>query len=127
MTAANTTIQMNTDPAVRGRVMALYMMVFLGATPIGSPVVGWIGEQYGPRWSVGIGSITAMLVAVGAAIWASRHWNAVVRYHVHRPHLEVRYPPVGDGARMPDEEAVERENAARILGAQEAANNATAA
>jgi len=127
MTAANTTIQMNTDPAMRGRVMALYMMVFLGATPIGSPIVGWIAEQFGPRWSVGIGSVTALLVAAGAAIWASRRWNVEVHYHAHRPHLEVRYPPAGDGDLMPDDEVVERDNAARSLGAQDAANHVTAA
>jgi MFS family permease len=127
MTAANTTIQMNTDPAMRGRVMALYMMVFLGATPIGSPIVGWIAEQFGPRWSVGIGSVTALLVAAGAAIWASRRWNVEVHYHVHRPHLEVRYPPAGDGDLMPADEVVERDNAARSLGAQDAANRVTAA
>lgn len=90
MTAANTTIQMSTAPAVRGRVMALYMMVFLGATPVGSPVVGWIGETFGARWAVGIGSITALLVSAGAALWTSRHWDYQVQYQVlHRPHLQV--------------------------------------
>jgi MFS family permease len=120
LTAANTAIQMNTDPAVRGRVVALYMMVFLGATPIGSPVVGWVAEQFGPRWSVGVGSITALIVSIGAAIWTSRSWNFEVSYHVHRPHLEVRYP-------SEDDELVERENTARSIGAQEAANTVTAA
>ena len=90
MTAANATIQMSTDPAMRGRVMALYMMVFQGATPVGSPVVGWIGEAFGARWAIGIGSITALLVAAGAALWARRAWDVRVRYHVvERPHLEV--------------------------------------
>jgi MFS family permease len=126
LTAANTTIQMNTDPAVRGRVMALYMMVFLGATPIGSPVVGWIAEQYGPRWSVGIGSVTALLVSTGAAIWASRSWKLEVHYHVHRPHLEVRYPLADDDG-MSDDEMVEREDTAREIGAQDAVNTVTAA
>jgi MFS family permease len=126
LTAANTTIQMNTDPAVRGRVMALYMMVFLGATPIGSPVVGWISEQFGPRWSVGVGSITALIVSIGAAIWASRNWKFEVHYHVHRPLFEVRYPPTGhDGPA--DDDAVERESTARAIGAQDAANSVTAA
>ncbi|QCB94532.1 MFS transporter [Cellulomonas shaoxiangyii] len=90
MTAANTAIQMSTDPAMRGRVMALYMMVFLGATPIGSPIVGWIGETFGARWSIGVGSISALLVSVGAAWWARSHWNVRLRYHVTgRPHVEV--------------------------------------
>ena len=102
MTAANATIQMSTDPAVRGRVMALYMMVFLGATPIGSPIVGWIGQTYGPRWAIGIGSISALLVATGAALWAWKKWDVTVRYHVRsRPHLEVLYPELPTSARRP--------------------------
>ncbi|MBC7550284.1 MAG: MFS transporter [Cellulomonas sp.] len=91
MTAANATIQTTTDPSMRGRVMALYMIVFLGATPIGSPLVGWIGETYGPRWAIGVGAIASLLVARGAAVWAMRHWHLEVRYHVHRPHLQITY------------------------------------
>lgn len=72
MTSANATVQLATDPGMRGRVMALYMMVFLGATPIGSPIVGWVGEHWGPRWSVGVGAIGSMLAAGGAAIWLMR-------------------------------------------------------
>ncbi|ADG73678.1 major facilitator superfamily MFS_1 [Cellulomonas flavigena DSM 20109] len=93
MTAANTSIQMTTDPQMRGRVMSLYMMVFLGATPVGSPVVGWIGETFGARWSIGVGSISALLVSVGAALWARKHWDVRVRYRVaRRPYVEVLYP-----------------------------------
>lgn len=92
LTAANTTIQTSVRPAIRGRVMALYMMVLLGATPIGSPVVGWIGENWGARWSIGVGSITAIIVSVAAAIWAKRNWHFVVTYHrLARPRLQVRY------------------------------------
>jgi MFS family permease len=118
MTAANATIQLSTDPVVRGRVMALYMMVFLGATPIGSPIVGWIGQTYGPRWAIGIGSITALLVATGAALWAWKKWHVTVRYHVRsRPHLEVLHPAVPD----------RRAETASRLGAQEAADRQSAA
>lgn len=45
---ANTSIQMSTDPAMRGRVMALYMMVFLGGSPVGAPIVGWVTDTYAP-------------------------------------------------------------------------------
>jgi MFS family permease len=92
MTAANATIQITTEPAMRGRVMALYMMVFVGATPIGSPIVGWIGEAFGARWSIGIGSIASLLVAVGAAAWSIRHWDLDVTYHVRRPLVRVTNP-----------------------------------
>lgn len=93
LTAANTTIQVSTSPVIRGRVMSLYMMVLLGANPIGAPLVGWIGETFGARWSVGIGSITALLVSLGAAIWAKRNWHFDVRFdRAHRPRLQVNYP-----------------------------------
>lgn len=128
MTAANSTIQMTTDPQMRGRVMALYMMVFLGATPIGSPIVGWIAEAYGPRWSIGIGSITAILVAIGAAVWTRRNWDYTVKYQVfHRPHVAVTYGMAADdGPVRPDEPAKRREVADR-LGVQEAKDRTTAA
>ncbi|AEG45289.1 MFS transporter [Isoptericola variabilis] len=92
MTAANSTIQTSTDPLVRGRVMALYMMVFLGATPVGSPFVGWVGETLGPRWAILVGSIATFVVAAGATVWAVRNWHLKVRYRLlQRPHLEVVY------------------------------------
>jgi MFS family permease len=92
LTAANATIQISTDPAVRGRVMSLYLMVFLGATPIGSPIVGWIAETFGARWAIGVGSISALLVAGAAALWARRAWHLEVTYRLgDHPHLQVRY------------------------------------
>jgi len=92
MTAANATIQTTTSWAMRGRVMAVYMMVFLGSTLVGSPIVGWVGDAFGARWSIGVGSVASLLVAIGAAAWVQRHWNLQVRYSVKRPFFEVTYP-----------------------------------
>jgi len=92
LTTSNATIQTSTEPAMRGRVMSLYVMVFFGAGPIGSPIVGWIGETFGARWSIGIGSITTLLVAIGAAAWSIRHWDLEVTYHLRRPRVRVTYP-----------------------------------
>ncbi|WP_069386683.1 MFS transporter [Cellulosimicrobium cellulans] len=123
MTAANSTIQMSVDPVMRGRVMSLYMIVFLGATPVGSPLVGWVAEVLGPRWAIGIGSITAALVSVGAAIWAVRRWNLQVRYRVlQRPRLLVRYLDAGTSA-----EDAARDETRRRLGADDAEDAARAA
>ncbi len=103
ITAANSTIQLSVDPVMRGRVMSLYMMVFLGATPVGSPVVGWIAEAWGARWAIGIGAITAALISVGAAVWAMRNWNLQVRYRViQRPHLLIRYLDADRAQAVPD-------------------------
>ncbi len=66
ITSANAFVQLHTDPQMRGRVMALYMMIFIGGTPLGAPLVGWIGEVYGARWTLLFGG--AMTVAgVGLA------------------------------------------------------------
>jgi MFS family permease len=118
MTAANTTVQMSTEPAMRGRVMSLYMMVFLGTTPLGAPIVGWVAEAFGPRWSVGIGAIASILVAVVAALWAKRSWGVEVRYSLlHRPHVVM----TGPRERFAREaERAEREQTRVALAAQEA-------
>jgi MFS family permease len=92
LTTSNATVQTSTEPAMRGRVMSLYVMVFFGAGPIGSPIVGWIGETFGARWSIGIGSITTLLVAIGASAWSIRHWDLEVTYHLRRPRVRVTYP-----------------------------------
>ena len=63
LTTANALVQVSVDPAVRGRVMALYMAIFLGGTPIGAPLIGWLGDWAGPRWTIAVGSI-----AVGASV-----------------------------------------------------------
>jgi len=66
-TAANATIQMTSSPAMRGRVAALYLMVFMGGTPAGAPFIGWIGEVMGARWTLIIGggaSIVGIVVVV---------------------------------------------------------------
>jgi MFS family permease len=93
LTAANTTIQLTTEPAIRGRVLALYMMVLLGATPIGSPFVGWVGEQFGPRWALGVGSLTALLIAGLATLWAVRNWDLQIQYRFREhPRLQILNP-----------------------------------
>jgi MFS family permease len=67
-TAANSSTQLNTAADMRGRVMGLYMLVFLGGTPIGSPLAGWIAEEYGARMSMiagGVVSVVATVVMTG--------------------------------------------------------------
>ena len=67
ITAANAFMQLDTDPGMRGRVMALYMMIFMGGTPLGAPLIGWIGEQCGARWTLVVGgalAIVGVLLAV---------------------------------------------------------------
>ncbi|MGW4244758.1 MFS transporter [Nocardia sp. NPDC004722] len=69
---ANSSIQMATDPAMRGRVMALYMMVFTGGTPVGAPLVGWITDTYGARLGFAAGGAISALAAVAIGLILAR-------------------------------------------------------
>ncbi len=71
LNAANTTVQLSTAPEMRGRVMALYMTVIMGGTPIGSPVVGWVGATFGARWTL-IGGGLMSLLGIGLAVLVYR-------------------------------------------------------
>jgi MFS family permease len=62
-TAANSTVQLGAAPDMRGRVMGLYMLVFLGGAPLGSLMVGWVAEQFGPRVSLLAGGVISAAAA----------------------------------------------------------------
>jgi MFS family permease len=67
----NSALQLAVDPLMRGRVMALYSVVFVGSTPIGAPFVGWLAEAFGPRAGLVVGAAAALIAAVGAKVaWA---------------------------------------------------------
>jgi len=72
ITSANASFQMSVDPMMRGRVMALYMMVFMGGTPIGAPIVGWVGQTFGPRWTLVGGGLATVLGTLLAVLVFSR-------------------------------------------------------
>lgn len=65
---ANSIVQLSVEPEMRGRVMSLYLAIFMGGTPLGAPLIGWIGATYGARWTILVGSVADLLVliAVGA-------------------------------------------------------------
>jgi predicted MFS family arabinose efflux permease len=68
-TAANSATQLATTADMRGRVMGLYMLVFLGGAPLGAPLAGWIAELFGPRASmIAGGAISAVATVVIAAV-----------------------------------------------------------
>ncbi|GAA3505686.1 MFS transporter [Streptomyces prasinosporus] len=89
----NTGIQMSTDPAVRGRVMALYMMVFLGGSPVGAPVVGWVTDTYGARAGLAAGGAVAMAAAAVIGLILARAGGLRLSVGWHRGHPRVRFVP----------------------------------
>jgi MFS family permease len=68
LATGNTTLQLRSAPEMRGRVMALWAVAFLGTTPVGGPIIGFIGEHAGPRVGLAVGG-TAALVAAGLGWW----------------------------------------------------------
>ena len=60
----NSLMQLSTEPAMRGRVMALRVSIALGGTPIGAPIVGWVANRFGPRWALGIGAASGFAAAI---------------------------------------------------------------
>jgi MFS family permease len=69
--AANATVQLSVAPEMRGRVMGLYMFVFMGTNPLGAPLVGWMAEQFGPRLSIVAGGVVAALAALAVTLLAA--------------------------------------------------------
>ncbi|MEN3585462.1 MFS transporter [Streptomyces sp. ZYX-F-203] len=69
---ANTSIQMSTDPEVRGRVMALYTMVLFGGAPVGAPIVGWLTDAYGARVGLAAGGTAVVVSALFIAALLAR-------------------------------------------------------
>ncbi len=86
LTTANGYVQTTTDPALRGRVLALYMAILMGGTPIGAPIVGWVAAQFGPRAAILVGAAAALVAFTIGATWllASRrvHRDANRRFHL---------------------------------------------
>lgn len=72
-------VQLSTEPAMRGRVMAILLAVALGGTPVGAPLVGWVADHVGPRWALGVGAVAGFAAVIVG-----------VRYLVTYRHLRVR-------------------------------------
>ncbi|MGN6230350.1 MAG: MFS transporter [Trinickia sp.] len=67
LTTTNSLMQLSTEPAMRGRVMAIRLAVALGGTPLGAPIVGWVADRCGPRWAIVVGAASGFAAAFVAA------------------------------------------------------------
>jgi MFS family permease len=92
-------VQVRAAPNMRGRVLALQAMLFLGSTPIGGPIVGWVAEEFGARYSIALGAVAAL----GAGAWGL----AAMR----RAAAAAPAEPAGDQVVMDDADLAEVESA----------------
>jgi MFS family permease len=92
-TSANPFVQLGSDPQMRGRVISLYMLMFMGGTPVGAPFIGWLAERAGARWSlIAGGLITLACIALAASLLrprASDEAAARAAYELHAPQVPV--------------------------------------
>ncbi|GAA1897113.1 MFS transporter [Streptomyces sodiiphilus] len=110
--SANTSLQMASDPAMRGRVISLFMMVFVGGTPIGGPLLGWLTDTFGPRLGILAGGLVCAAAALAVALILARIGGLRLKVDLRRGHRHLdfvpRAPAVGEVPReaareLPDE------------------------
>lgn len=78
--SSNSLMQLSTEPAMRGRVMAIRLAIALGGTPIGAPIVGWVADRFGPRWALGVGAAAGLAAAIVMIHYLAKHRH--LRLHV---------------------------------------------
>ncbi|PRA80466.1 MFS transporter [Microbacterium sp. MYb66] len=71
LTTANGYVQITTEPALRGRVLALYMAVIMGSTPVGAPIAGWVADTFGPRAAIMLGGTAGFVACAIGVIWVA--------------------------------------------------------
>ncbi len=86
---ANSFVQLTTDVAMRGRVIAILLAVALGGTPIGAPLVGWVADTFGPRWAMSIGALSGFGAAAVGLRYLLRHRGLRLRIDGGRVSLRL--------------------------------------
>jgi MFS family permease len=94
--STNSLMQLSTEPAMRGRVMAIRVAIALGCTPIGAPIVGWVADHFGPRWSLGLGAAAGFAAAIVGIHYLRKHRNLSIHFDAGRLHVSL-----DDGETMP--------------------------
>lgn len=93
-TTANSAVQLGSAPQMRGRVMALYVLVFLGGTPVGAPVVGALAHLLGARAALVISGVVTAAAVLAVAAWVMHVRRLRLRAHLGpRPHVHVLADP----------------------------------
>jgi len=99
-TTANSTMQLATEPAMRGRVMAMFLAIALGGSTIGAPIVGGVADHFGPRWALAVGGVATLC----AALVGLRY---LVKYRGLRLHVDAgRFSFSIDGGELDGRNAV---------------------
>ena len=108
MTTSTSIVQTKADPSMRGRVLALQAIVFLGSTPIGGPIVGLICERFGARYGLALGAVATILAGIFGALAVRRRARADLdRAEPGRTEVDVAVGPTGAATSVTDLAPVE--------------------
>ena len=88
-TTVTSALQLSTEAAMRGRVMAIMLAVVMGGTPLGAPIVGWVADTFGPRWALGIGAASGFGAALVGLRYLLRHRGLRVFYGKGGPRFSL--------------------------------------
>lgn len=92
LTTSTAIVQVKAAPEMRGRVLALQAIVFLGSTPIGGPILGYITDRFGPRWGVGVGGVAGVTAAIWG-LWMYRRVRGSLAADIPMPEpIDVEIP-----------------------------------
>ncbi|MEB0163831.1 MFS transporter, partial [Glaciimonas sp. CA11.2] len=88
-TSTNSLVQLSTEPAMRGRVVAIMLAVALGGAPLGAPVVGWVADRFGPRWALGVGAASGFAAAMVGIYYLRKYRHLRVSFRAGRFRFSV--------------------------------------
>ena len=88
-TSTNSLVQLSTEPAMRGRVVAILLGLAMGGTPIGAPIVGWIADRFGPRWALGVGAAAGIAAGSVGLYYLAKHRNLRMHFETGRPRFAI--------------------------------------
>jgi MFS family permease len=88
-TSTNSFMQLSTEPKMRGRIVAIFLAIAMGGTPIGAPIVGWVADTFGPRWALGVGAAAGLTAAALGVRYLVKYRNLCVRIEGKRLRIDI--------------------------------------
>jgi MFS family permease len=87
--STNSLVQLSTEPAMRGRVMAIRLAIVLGGTPLGAPIAGWVADTFGPRWALAVGAASGLAAAFVGLCYLAKSRNLRVTIGARRIRFDI--------------------------------------
>ncbi|GFZ96884.1 MFS transporter [Dyella caseinilytica] len=104
-TSTNSFMQLSAEPAMRGRIVAIFLAIIMGGTPLGAPVAGWVADTFGPRWALGVGAAAGLLAAAVGIRYLVIYRGLRLHVSAGRMRLSINPAQVAASAPQPERDA----------------------